>query len=80
MQKPNDQKGRRTLNAAGKADSPACSRRDTRLVIPPAGNRPEEEAALRQVIEDWLLPRLLEEFLAEKGITPKSRYAAKPSV
>jgi hypothetical protein len=47
---------------------------ETRLVLLPLANPQAAEAALKQVIEDWVLPRLLEEFLREKGITPKSRF------
>lgn len=55
-------------------------RAETRLVLPPLANSQAAEAALKQVIEDWLLPRLLEEFLREKGITPKSRFSGNPSI
>ena len=77
MQKPDERRGSRTLKAGSRAGSLAGSRGDTCLVIPPRDNPRGSEAALRQAIEDWLIPRLLEEFLAEKGIAPKSRFAAK---
>jgi hypothetical protein len=80
MQKPTDQRGSFELKAGGKSDSPACSRGDTRLLIPPLANPRDGDAALKQVVGEWLLPRLLEEFLAEKGITPKSRFGAKPAI
>jgi hypothetical protein len=35
------------------------------------------DSALKKVIEDWLFPTLLEEFLKEHGITPKTRFSTK---
>jgi len=46
------------------------------LVFPSATNPHAGEAALSQLVKDWVLPRLLEEFLREKGITPKSRFSS----
>lgn len=78
MPKPIDQRRVPTPRGAGKGGSGACQRVETRLVLPAQTNPEGAEAALKQVIEDWLLPRLLDEFLKEQGITPKSRFLAKP--
>ena len=62
----------------GQARSRSCKRAETRLALPPQANPEAAESALKQVIEDWLLPSLLDEFLTEHGVTPKSRFLAKP--
>ena len=48
-------------------------RAEAELIIP-AGKRDLE--ALRSVTRDWLVPRLVEEFLRERGIEPRSRANA----
>lgn len=67
--------GRRKLKAkpaavAGENDASVCTRRrsDTTLVIP-AGQ--PDLAALRSVTREWLVPRLVEEFLREHGVELK---------
>ena len=56
----------------------ARSRAETRLALPSQANPEAAESVLKQVIEDWLLPSLLDEFLTEHGVTPNSRFLAKP--
>jgi hypothetical protein len=43
------------------------SRTDTLLVFDPAQKVPD--AVLGAVLEEWLVPRLVEQFLGERGIT-----------
>jgi hypothetical protein len=64
------------LTAAKQTCAQSRSRSETRLVFPSATNPHAGEAALSQLVKDWVLPRLLEEFLREKGITPKSRFSS----
>jgi len=52
-------------------------RSEARLVIPRSGDPEASDAAVGHLIRNWLIPRLLEEFLIEKGITPKSRFSPK---
>lgn len=71
---------RKTKLTAAENSSDSDTRSGTRLLLPPSVNPQATEAALKQVIEDWVLPRLLEEFLREKGITPKSPVSIKPGI
>ena len=57
--------------------SPCSYKSQTRLVIPVLADPQRSQDALRHVVEDWLLPSLLKEFLSEKEITPKSRFLPK---
>lgn len=45
------------------------SRADTLLVFDPAQKVPD--AILRAIVEEWLVPTLVEQFLAERGITQR---------
>jgi hypothetical protein len=73
-----DQKAKSKPKVVDHARSNSRKRSETRLVIPPSANLQASDAALKQVIEDWLIPSLLDEFLTEHGITPKSRFLSKP--
>jgi hypothetical protein len=57
---------------------PRSHKGQPRLVIPPLAGAQRSQVALNQLMEDWLLPRLLSEFLKEHGVTPKSHFLAKP--
>lgn len=53
------------------------SRCDTLLVFDPTQKVPD--AILKAIVEEWLVPRLAEQFLMERGITRQSlstRYRA----
>jgi hypothetical protein len=70
-----DATGRRKLKAkpaavTGENDAFVCTRRrtDTALVIPEGQ---PDLAALRSVTHEWLVPRLVQEFLRERGIELK---------
>jgi hypothetical protein len=69
-----DQIRKSKLSVSKQARSKSCKRDETRLVLPPPTNPQAAEAALQKVIDIWLLPGLLEEFLKEHGITPKTRF------
>ena len=47
----------------------------TQLLIPPLVDPQRSQDALDQVVEEWLLPTLLRDFLVERGIKPKSRFS-----
>jgi hypothetical protein len=72
-----DQKRESQPKAAEKAFSHSRKRAETRLALPQQANAEAAEAALKRVIEEWLLPTLLEEFLREHGISPKTGFFAK---
>lgn len=76
----NDQKQKSRLKVTDRPCPHSHDRSETRLVFPLAANREASEAALKTVIDDWLLPRLLQEFLKEKGIITKSRFGTKTSI
>jgi hypothetical protein len=61
--------------AAEKLSSHSRKRAETRLVLPPQANPEAAEVVLQLVIEEWLLPTLLGEFLKEHGISPKTRFS-----
>jgi len=73
----NDQRRESKVRMADQPCSRSHHRSETSLVLPTAVNPKAAEAALRQVIEDWLVPNLLEEFLKERGVTPKTRFSPK---
>lgn len=52
-------------------------RSKTRLLLPPQANPEAAEAALKQVIEEWVLPTLLRDFLEEHEISPKNRFSTE---
>ena len=54
------------------------NRAETRLVLPSAADPHATDVALKEVIGKWLLPALLEKFLKERGIAPKTRFSPKP--
>lgn len=49
------------------------SRTDILLVFDPAQKVPD--TVLRAIVEDWLIPCLVEQFLGEQGITQKALAA-----
>jgi len=56
-------------NTAGPAPRrPGKAQREARLEIPPGE---ADLAALRSVMREWLVPRLVEDFLRERGIELK---------
>ena len=73
-----DQIPKSKLSVCKQLCSKSCKRADTLLVLPPPANPQAAEAALQKVIDSWLLPGLLEEFLKEHGIAPKTRFFPKP--
>lgn len=48
---------------------------ETRLSIPPMRDVEASEKAVRQIIFDWLVPTLLEKYLAAQGISSPTRFA-----
>jgi len=74
--KRNDVKPVRKPNSKSKAEIKGkqvqrrCEQQgDVRLVFAPTGEPSEE--AVRSVIKDWVAPRLVEEFLRQRGLTDK---------
>jgi|HubBroStandDraft_2_1064218.scaffolds.fasta_scaffold97797_2 hypothetical protein len=63
--------GNKTVN---QSSSDSCKRFETRLLLPSAFDPKASEAALERVMEAWLLPTLLEEFLKKHGVSPKKRF------
>ena len=73
----NDQKRKSNVRMADQPCPRSHNRSETCLVLPAAANPKAAEAALQQVMEDWLMPNLLDEFLKERGVTPKTRFSPK---
>jgi len=74
--KRNDAKPVRKSISEGKSEmkgKQVCQGREqqgeARLVFAPTGEPSEE--AVRSVIKDWVAPRLVEEFLRQRGLTDK---------
>ena len=58
----------------------SLSRTETRLVIPPSMDSESSSLLVSRVTAEWVIPRLLEDFLREKGITPRNRFVARTNV
>jgi len=61
----------------GQNDRSKRSNSAKNLVIPPLNDRRASDLAIKVVVEEWLLPQLLEKFLKQRGIIPKSRFLPK---
>ena len=59
---------------ANMASQSPGKRSETRLIIPPLTNRESSDASIASILDEWLIPQLLDEFLRERGITPKSQF------
>ena len=72
----------RRRSASTESDSPherrTCRRADTLLVFDPPQKVPN--LVLNAILEEWLVPCLMEQFLRERGITRDSLSARYPSL
>jgi len=51
-----------------------------RLIIPPVTGRVPVDARLKTLVDDWLVPRLVDEFLREHQIREEPPEAEKPNL
>jgi hypothetical protein len=52
-------------------------RSEPRLILPPVTDPGATAKAVNKLIDAWVLPRLMQEYLREKGISPKTRLSPK---
>jgi hypothetical protein len=55
-----------------------AARPETRLVLPPARDGQDDDDVLKSLIDAWLVPRLVDEFVRERALD-LSRGCAEPS-
>lgn len=74
---PGERIAKSKLKACKQPGPDSHNRPETRLVLPCAANPQAAAPAIKEVIENWLLPTLLQEFLKDRGVSPKTRFLPK---
>ncbi len=56
---------------------PQSDRAEPRLILPPVTDPKLTAAAVDQLIGTWVIPRLAEEYVRDKGMSPRAQYVSR---
>jgi hypothetical protein len=59
---------------------PSRGHREATLLVPSLADSQAAVSALKQIVDSWVMPRLVDEYLRARKITPKSRFLPNPSI